>query len=83
MKIVSDQASGPKERKTVDYGKLADYYNRCEDGDAVELEKVYNITLFRRSLDLRGITQGVDYQAFNKDGKTYVKRISKVRMTKD
>lgn len=83
MKIVSEKDAGPKERNVVDYAKLADYYNRCEVGQAVELDKVNNVTLFKRSLDLRGIKRATDYQAFNKDGKTYVKRLTQVRMTKD
>lgn len=81
MKIVSNRDAKPKERKTVDYCLLADYYNRCGEGDAVELEKVSNVTLFKKSLNLRGIASDVDFQAYNKDEKTYVKRLTMVRMS--
>lgn len=83
MKIVSKADAVPRERKTVDYVRLADYYNRCGLGDAVELDMVYNVTLFKKSLNLRGIESGVDFHAYNKDGKTYVKRLTMVRMSKD
>ena len=84
MKIVSEEDAKPKERKTVDYNLLADYYNRCGVGDAVEMDQVKNVSLFKKALsNFRGLVLDVDFQAFNKDGKTYVKRLTMARMTKD
>lgn len=83
MKIVSNSDAKPKERKTVDYSLLADYYNRCAEGEAVELDKVYNVTLFKKTLSNKGLVSDVDFQAFNKDEKTYVKRLTMARMSKD
>lgn len=83
MKIVSDKDAKPKGRKTVDYAKLADYYNRCELGEAVEMDKVSNVSLLKNALNNRGIASDTDFQAFNKDGNTYVKRLTMVCMSKD
>ena len=83
MKIVPKPAARPLEMKRVDYPLLAVYYNLCELGDAVELDKVSNVALFKKSLGRLGITSDVDFHAFTKDGKTYVKRLTPVRMAKD
>jgi len=83
MKIVPKTEANPKERKTVNYDLLADYYNRCGLEDAVEMNKVSNVSLFKKSLSLRGVISGTDFHAYNKDGKTYVKRLTMVRMSKD
>ena len=83
MKIVSKRDAKPKEKKTVDYKKLAEFYNRCEVDEAVELEKSYNVTLFKKSLSLRGLTPDIDFQAYNKGEKCYVKRLTLAPMSKD
>ena len=83
MKIVSN-TDAPKERKTIDYSLLADHYNRCEVGGAVEMDKVSNVSLFKKTMgNYRGLTADVDFQAYNKGGKTYVKRLTMARMSKD
>lgn len=83
MKIGPNTDAPPKERRSLDYNLLADFYNRCAVGEAVQCEKVYNVTLFKKSLVNRGIASDVDFCAYNKDGKTYVKRLTTVRMSKD
>ena len=82
MKIVNNEERSPMQR--IDYSKLADLYNRLENGGAVEMdEQVYNITLFKKHLARRGVVIGTDFEAFNRDGKTVVKRLTQVAMTKD
>ncbi|QBJ04520.1 hypothetical protein HOV23_gp053 [Pseudomonas phage Lana] len=82
MKVVKEEV-GPT-RTPIDYNKLADFYNSAEIGGAVEMdEQVYNITLFKKALSRRDLELDVDFTAFNKDGKTLVKRLSQARMTKD
>lgn len=83
MKIVPNVGARPKERKPIDYDRIADFYNACDVEDAVEIPKVYNVTLFKKSLASHGITSDVDFYAFNKDGKTYVQRLTTVKMSKD
>lgn len=82
MKVVKEEVGSP--RTPIDYNKLADYYNSAEIGGAVQMdEPVYNITLFKKAISRRGLVLDVDYTAFNKDGKTLVKRLSQALMTKD
>lgn len=84
MKIVSKTDAEPATRISVDYSLLADYYNRCGIGDAVELDdKVSNVTLFKKTLSKRNIVPDVDFQAYIKDEKTYVKRLTMAKMSKD
>jgi hypothetical protein len=81
MKVVNEGA--PNQRTQIDYNKLADFYNSAEIEGAVETDEVYNITLFKKRLQNRGLVLDVDFTAFNKDGKTFVKRLSEALMTKD
>lgn len=81
MKVVNEGA--PSALNKIDYNKLADYYNSAEVEGAVEMDEVYNITLFKKALERRGLTLDEDFSAFNKDGKTFVKRLSQASMTKD
>jgi hypothetical protein len=81
MKVVEHEERTPN--TPIDYNKLADYYNRLEIGGAVEMDQVYNITLFKEAVERRGIRREVDFLAFNRDGKTIVKRESQAPMNKD
>ncbi|MNL80376.1 hypothetical protein D3C87_2072150 [compost metagenome] len=49
---------------------------------AVKMEKVYNITLFKRTISNRGVASEVDFQAYNRGDNTFVKRLTQVAMTK-
>lgn len=81
MKTVQHEERSPL--VPIEYNKLADLYNRLEVGGAVQMDKVYNITLFKKALARRGVVIDTDCSAFNKDGKTLVKRLSQAVMTKD
>lgn len=81
MKVVNKEAA-QKERERIDYNAIADFYNRLQVGEALQIEPVYNITLFRRALANRGVKIDVDFDAFGKGGKTLIKRVSMARMTK-
>jgi hypothetical protein len=80
MKVVEHEERTPN--TPIDYSKLADFYNRLEIGGAVEMDQVYNITLFKQAIERRGLGLG-DFQAFNKGGKTLVKRLTQALMSKD
>lgn len=82
MKVVTKEAA-QKGRERIDYQAIADFFNRLPVGDALQIEPVYNITLFRRALSNRGVELGKDFDAFGKNGMTLVKRLSTARMTKD
>lgn len=83
MKVVKEEDIGTP-RVAIDYNKLADFYNASQVGAGIETdEEVYNITLFKRALNRRGLKVNEDFSAFNKDGKTFVKRLSEALMTKD
>lgn len=82
MKVVSKEEA-QKGRERIDYAEIADNYNRLGLEEALLLEPVYNITLFRRALSNWGVKIGVDIDAFGKNGKTLVKRLSATRMTKE
>lgn len=83
MKVVKN-ADAQKERERIDYAAIATFYNNnLQVGEALQIEPVYNITLFRRALNGRGVTSGKDFEAFGKGGKTLVKRLSMARMSKD
>jgi len=81
MKVVPEEGRSP--RTSIDYGKLAELYNALEIGGAVEMDPVYNITLFKDALARRGLVNLEDFSAFNKDGRTLVKRLTQAAMTKD
>lgn len=81
MKVVPKEGREP--RASIDYKKLAELYNSLEVGGAVEMEPVYNITLFKDALGRRGVVLDTDFSAFNKDGITLVKRLSMAAMTQE
>lgn len=74
-----EHAKGPSAEQ-IDYAALATHYNALQIGGAVVMDKVYNITLFKRALERRGVVHNTDFQAYNADGKTYVKRLTITRM---
>lgn len=82
MKAVTAVESKKTKRVVVDYAKLADLYNSSIVGGGVELENISNITLFRKRLENRGVASEVDFEAFTKDGKTVVKRLSETQMSR-
>ena len=82
MKVVT-KAEAQKERERIDYDAIADFYNTLQIGEALQINPVYNITLFRRALGNRGVKINIDFDAFGKGGKTLVKRLSAARMLKD
>lgn len=81
MKVVPQEGRVP--RTPIDYNKLAELYNALEIGGAVEMDPVYNITNFRQALCRRGLVTQVDFTAFNKGGKTLVKRGSQATMSQE
>lgn len=82
MKVVTKE-DAQKERERIDYSAIADFYNRLQIGEALQIEPVYNITLFRQRLAKRGVEADKDFEAFGKNGKTLVKRLSAARMSKE
>lgn len=82
MEIV-DTPADVKPLQQVDYTKLVTYYNNLEIGQAVKLDKVSNITLFKNALSRRGVKVGTDAQAFTHGDHTFVKRLTTVEMKKD
>lgn len=81
MKVVPQEDRSA--RIPIDYVKLAEYYNALEVGGAVEMDAVYNITLFKQALERRGVVETTDFTAFTKHGKTLVKRLTQADMTKE
>lgn len=79
MKPVSDLPQ-PQSQAFIDYGALTKKYNELEMTAGLQLEKVYNITLFKRALERRGLIHGEDFHAYNKNGSTYVQRLTEKRM---
>jgi hypothetical protein len=75
-----DHAKG-RAAEPIDYAELAKHYNTLQiDGAVVMPKKVYNITLFKQAVARRGLKSELDFQAYNADGKTYVKRLTIQRM---
>ena len=74
-----EHAKGPSSEQ-IDYAELAKHYNTLQIDGAVVMDKVYNITLFKRALARRGVVIDTDFQAYNANGKTYVKRLTATRM---
>lgn len=68
--------SAPKPLVMVDYEGLAKDYNALEykeGGDPfVGINRVYNITLFKRALTARGLIEGTDFVATTRGDHTYV-----------
>lgn len=81
MKVVAQEGREP--RSTIDYTKLAEFYNALEIGGAVEMDTVYNITNFKVALSRRGLVNQTDFTAFNKGGKTLVKRLTQATMSQE
>lgn len=81
METVSEKDQ-PKGINRIDYAKLADYYNQNEIGEAVSMDQVYNISIFKESLERRGLVRDQDFVAYTTGGKTFVKRLTSVPMTK-
>lgn len=65
-----------KPRVKIDYVKLAQYYNLAQIGGAIAMDTVYNISLFKEAVGERGVMNGLDFEAYNSNGKTYVKRLT-------
>lgn len=79
MEVINDM-NGVNGLSRIDYEGLVETYNGLEVGAAVKLDPVYNITTFKQALVRRGVRNGVDFQAFNRHGSTYVKRVTTVPM---
>lgn len=82
MKPVTEVQTPKPHKATLDYAGLADMYNARAIGDGVAMPKVYNITLFRKTLAGKGLVPDVDFTAFTKDGETVVKRLSAAVMSR-
>lgn len=67
----------------INYGEVASLYNAAQINGGVELDRVYNITLFKRTLTRRGLVEGVDFTAANHKSITLVTRLSPKKMTKE
>lgn len=76
------QSVAHRTHDSIDYAKLSTMYNESAVGDGVELDKVYNITLFKKALERRGVIVGKDVEAFSSGDVTIVKRISTAAMSR-
>lgn len=82
MEVVQHSGAAPKKLTRIDYKMLAKLYNNMAVGDCVEMEPVYNITLFKGYLEARKVHENVDFEAWTKDGKTFVKKLTQAHMMK-
>jgi len=81
--LPADAVKNHSQQNTIDYDKLAKLYDKAEIGQAVELDRVYNITIFKSILNKRyGLEHDVDFNAYNVGDKTYVKRNTEANMLK-
>lgn len=70
----------PTRRRYIDYVGLASLYNTVEVGGMVDLEmKVSNITNFRDRVASSGLAAEVDFEVFNLDGSTYLRKLSETQ----
>ncbi|QYW06511.1 hypothetical protein uan_099 [Pseudomonas phage UAntarctica] len=83
MKVVAAAQTPERSWNPIDYVAMARHYNNAELNGGVELDRVYNITLFKRALEGWGIREGIDFTAANHKAITLVTRLSATRMTKE
>lgn len=78
MKAVTDP---PKPLAPINYAEICKAYNNISVGEAIELDMVYNITLFKRYLANHGnAVNDVDFQAYSVSNHTYLKRLTEKQM---
>lgn len=76
--------AAPKPLNKVNYNEVADNYNQLKVGEtALEMDRVSNITLFKRAVENRGLVSNVDFKAFNNGEHTFVLRLTQALMKKD
>ena len=82
MKVVTENEAPKRALSYIDYDELARLYNQAQVKGGVELDRVYNITLFKRALTRWGLKEGEDFTAENRGKVTLVVRLSNTTMTK-
>lgn len=83
MKPVKHVNAEPTPAKaSIDYDRLRELYNEAPVGGGVEMDRVYNISLFKQALVRRGLVPGKDVDAFTSGEQTIVKRTSTAVMTR-
>ena len=78
MDILDDKDAVPAPVARIDYRKIAEKFNTMEVGDTLRLDKVYNVTAFRRHLERR--TAKGALSVHQRHGKCFVKRLSDTPM---
>lgn len=64
----------------VDYPEMARQYNREDIGRVISVPKLTNLANLKKALKLRGLEEGVDYEAHQRGSLCYVRRLSKKPM---
>lgn len=82
MEIIKGaEASKPAPNVRVNYSALAQAYNKMEVKDLIKLdEPTSNITLFKNTLERRGVRHGIDFRAFTTNGESYVEKLTEAKM---
>lgn len=83
MRVVTAEQAPERAWNPIDYTAVARLYNSAKVNGGVELDRVYNITLFKRTLTRWGLVEGVDFSASNHKSVTLVTRLSAKHMTKE
>ena len=73
------ETDAPAPVKRIDYVELAQHYNALEVGKSLKLGRVYNTTLFRQSLQRRGLADS-DVDVYQRKGSCYITRKSETLM---
>lgn len=68
-----EEDRGPQNR--IDYAELVDIYNKTYVTGKIRIPKVYNVTLFRKSLLRRGLTEK-DLAVWQRGQHCYIQRLT-------
>jgi len=79
MDVIEVDQDAPTPVKRNDYGVIADRYNEIEVGQALRMSKVYNITLFRRTLARFGLSPA-DTSVYQRGGHCFIQKKSETQM---
>lgn len=79
MEVLDTLEEVPAPSKRYDYAAIAKAYNSMDVGRALRLERVYNITSFRQTLERRGVT-GEDAQVYQRGNHCFIKRLTDTEM---
>ncbi len=77
MKKATGLAAPPKTRSRIDYERLTKLYNELEVSKRtpdpyIEMDQVYNATLFKKMIANRGLVPGVDFDVRDRRPFTYL-----------